>query len=166
MEELISVKAIDSTLRSQAAFCKFLSANDSGETGGHQSGMLISKSAKSMLFTDQELQENHILKKDARVKWQDDFYTDSCFTWYESKNELRITRFGRGFPLLRPEYTGALFVLTKQDGSEYEGFILNTEEDIQQFLDTFGLTPAETNRPIEINRINTEIIERQAFRTF
>ena len=166
MEELISVKAIDSTLRSQAAFCKFLSANDSGETGGHQSGMLISKSAKSMLFTDQELQENHILKKDARVKWQDDFYTDSCFTWYESKNELRITRFGRGFPLLRPEYTGALFVLTKQDGSEYEGFILNTEEDIQQFLDTFGLTPAETNRPIEINRINPEIRERQAMDTF
>ena len=101
MEELLAVKAIESSLRSKGAFCKFLSANDSGETGGHQYGMLISKSAKGMLFTNQELQENHILKKDVRVKWQDDFYTESCFTWYESKNELRITRFGRGFPLLR-----------------------------------------------------------------
>jgi len=166
MEEMIAIKAIDSTLRSQDAFCKFLSANDSGETGGHQSGMLISKTAKNMLFTDQELKDNHILKKDARVKWQDDFLTDSCFTWYESKNELRITRFGRGFPLLRPEYTGALFVLTKQESGEYEGFILNTEEDIQQFLDTFGLTPAETNRPIEINRVDPEIRERQAMDSF
>lgn len=166
MEEMIAIKAIDSTLRSQDAFCKFLSANDSGETGGHQSGMLISKTAKNMLFTDQELKDNHILKKDARVKWQDDFFTDSCFTWYESKNELRITRFGRGFPLLRPEYTGALFVLTKQESGEYEGFILNTEEDIQQFLDTFGLTPAETNRPIEINRVDPEIRERQAMDSF
>lgn len=166
MEDTLCVKAIDSTLCSETAFCKFLSANDSGETGGHQSGMLISKSAKNMLFSDQELEDNHILKKDVRVKWQDDFYTDSCFTWYESKNELRITRFGRGFPLLKPEYTGALFVLTKQDDNEFGGFILNTEDDIQQFLDTFGLTPAETNRPIEINRIAPEIKEKQAMDSF
>ena len=166
MEELLAVKAIESSLRSKGAFCKFLSANDSGETGGHQYGMLISKSAKGMLFTNQELQENHILKKDVRVKWQDDFYTESCFTWYESKNELRITRFGRGFPLLRPEYTGALFILTKQDNYEYEGFVLNTEEEIQQFLDSFGLTPAETNRPLEINKVNPEIREQQAIDSF
>ncbi len=166
MKEMISVKAIDSTLRSKATFCKFLSANDSGETGGHQSGVLISKSAKSMLFTDQELQENSILKKNAKVKWQDDFCTDSCFTWYKSKNELRITKFGRGFPFLRPEYTGALLVLTKQDGSEYEAFILNIEDDILQFLDAFGLTPVETNRLIEINKVDPDIRERQVIDSF
>ena len=166
MGEMISVRAIEAALNSESAFCKFMSANDSGETGGHQSGMLISKSAKDMLFTDKELKENHILKKNVKVKWQDDFFTDSCFTWYESKNELRITRFGRGFPFMQAEYTGALFVLTKKDSDNYEGYILNTEEDIQQFLDTFGLTPAETNRPLEINKVDPEIREKQAMETF
>ena len=166
MREAISIKAIDSTLKSSMAFCKFLSANDSGETGGHQSGILISISARKMLFTEKELSENHILKKDARVKWQDDFYTDSCFTWYESKKELRITRFGRRFPLLRPEYTGALFVLTKNENEEYEGYILNSEDDILAYLDAFGLTPAETNRLIEINRASLVFNEAQAIQSF
>lgn len=62
MDELV-VKAIDDVLGGKDAYCKFLSANDSGETGGHQSGILISKSAKAMLYTENELKENHILKK-------------------------------------------------------------------------------------------------------
>lgn len=160
MEEPVSLKAVEATLCGKAAFCKFLSANDSGETGGHQSGILISKTARAMLFTEKEIKENHIQKKYVRVRWQDDFRTDSCFTWYESKNELRITRFGRGFPLLTPEYTGALFVLVKIADEDYEGYVLNTEEEIQQYLDTFGLTPAETNRPIEINQASPEIKEK------
>ena len=164
--ENLSLRTIDAVLKGQASYCKFLSANDSGETGGHQSGILISKSAKAMLYTDQELQENHILKKTGRIKWQDDFYTDCTFTWYESKNELRITGFGRGFPLLRPEYTGALFVLIKDDEEDYQGYILNTEDDINQVLDTFGLTPAETNRPIELNVISHETLEKQAITDF
>ncbi|MDY5842326.1 MAG: type II restriction endonuclease [Peptoniphilaceae bacterium] len=162
----LSFLAIDAVLHAQEAFCKFLSANDSGETGGHQSGILISKSAWKILFTEDELRNNHILKKDVQVKWQDDFMTDSVFTWYESKNELRLTRFGRGFSLLRPEYTGALFVLAKIQDGEFEGFILNTEEDIQRFLDEFGLTPAETNRPIEINKAVPELAEKTAFDDF
>ncbi|MDD7433540.1 MAG: type II restriction endonuclease [Peptoniphilaceae bacterium] len=162
----LSFLAIDAVLHAQEAFCKFLSANDSGETGGHQSGILISKSAWKILFTEDELRNNHILKKDVQVKWQDDFMTDSVFTWYESKNELRLTRFGRGFSLLRPEYTGALFVLAKIQDGEFEGFVLNTEEDIQRFLDEFGLTPAETNRPIEINKAVPELAEKTAFDDF
>lgn len=162
----LSFLAMDAVLHAQEAFCKFLSANDSGETGGHQSGILISKSAWKILFTEDELRNNHILKKDVQVKWQDDFMTDSVFTWYESKNELRLTRFGRGFSLLRPEYTGALFVLAKIQDGEFEGFVLNTEEDIQRFLDEFGLTPAETNRPIEINKAVPELAEKTAFDDF
>ncbi len=165
MNDLV-VKAIDEVLAGDSAYCKFLSANDSGETGGHQSGILISKTAKDMLYTEKELQENHILKKTGIIKWQDDFSTNCTFTWYESKNELRITGFGRGFSLLRPEYTGALFVMVKEDAENYLGFIFNTDEDIQEFLDAFGLTPAETNRPIELNQANLEAKEIQAIDTF
>jgi len=166
MNKELVIKAIDGVLGGNTAYCKFLSANDSGETGGHQSGILISKTARGMLYTDQEMADNHILKKPGKIKWQDDFTTNCTFTWYESKNELRITGFGRGFPLLRPEYTGALFVMIKRSDEEYEGYIFNTDEDIQEFLDSFGLTPAETNRPIELNRVNPEIREKQAIDSF
>lgn len=165
MNELV-VKATDAVLGGMSAYCKFLSANDSGETGGHQSGILISKTAKDMLYTEKELQENHILKKTGQIQWQDDFSTSCTFTWYESKNELRITGFGRGFGLLRPEYTGALFVMVKESDEDYLGFIFNTDEDIQDFLDSFGLTPAETNRPIELNRVKAEVREKQAMDSF
>lgn len=160
------VKAIDAVLKGKDSFCKFLSANDSGETGGHQSGILISLSAKSMLFTDQQMRENHILKKNGTIRWQDDYSTSCTFTWYESKKELRITNFGRGRSPLRPEFTGALFVMVKDSEEDYQGFILNTDEDIQEFLDSFGLTPAETNRPIELSRVNPEVREKNAIDAF
>ena len=165
MDELVT-KAVESVLSGKKAYCKFLSANDSGETGGHQSGVLISKTGMDMLYTEQELKDNHILKKSGKIKWQDDFSTNCTFTWYESKNELRITGFGRGFELLRPEYTGALFALIKESDENYLGYLFNTDEDIQEFLDAFGLTPAETNRPIELDRINSELVEKQAIETF
>lgn len=166
MTDELTVNAIESVLSGRSSYCKFLSANDSGETGGHQSGVLISKSAKDMLYTEQELSENHILKKTGKIKWQSDYTTDCTFTWYESKNELRITGFGRGFDLLRPEYTGALFILIKDTEEDYQGYLLNTDESIQDFLEAFGLTPAETNRPIELESINPEIRERQAIDAF
>lgn len=94
-EELVS-KAIESVTNGQSSYCKFLSSNDSGETGGHQSGILISISARDMLFTPEEMQNNHILKKTGRILWQNDYTTSCTFTWYTSKKELRITGFGRG----------------------------------------------------------------------
>ena len=159
-------KAVESVLKGENAYCKFLSANDSGETGGHQVGVLISKSAKNMLFTDEEIKNNHIIKRNVSIKWQADFTTTSCFTWYESKNELRITKLGRGFALKGPEYTGALFVLIKQSFDEYEAFLLNTEDDIELFLDTFGLTPAETNRPLQIEKAIKEASEESEIEAF
>ena len=161
MNSELTAKAIEAVFRGKESYCKFLSANDSGETGGHQSGILISKTAKRMLWTEQEMKENHILKRYGKIKWQADYITDCTYTWYESKNELRITGFGRGKSPLRTEYTGALFVLVKDTDEDYQGFILNTDDDIEQFLDTFGLTPAETNRPIDLNLVNPEIREKK-----
>ena len=162
----LATKAIGAVLSGGSSYCKFLSANDSGETGGHQSGILISKTAKNMFWTDREMKENHILKKYGHIRWQDDYETDCTYTWYESKNELRITGFGRGKSPLTAEYTGALFVLIKDSEVDYRGYLLNTDDDIEQFLDTFGITPAETNRPIEINRVNPEIREKNAIAAY
>lgn len=165
LKDLVS-KSISAVLSGHDSYCKFLSANDSGETGGHQCGILISTTAKRMLFSDQEIAENHILKKFGSITWQDDFTTKCTFTWYESKKELRITGFGRGFPFFSPEYTGALFVLVRETRDDYLGYMLNTDEDIQDFMDAFGLTPEETNRPIETETRSEETKENLAVSLF
>ena len=59
-------QAIKSVLNSENGFCKFLSANDTGATGGHQSGILISKSAVGMMFSRQELEQDIIPKRTAK----------------------------------------------------------------------------------------------------
>ena len=158
-------QAIQSVLSSKQAFCKFLTANDSGATGAHQSGILISKSAGEMMFRE-KLEDQNILKRTVEITWQNDFLTQSCFTYYNSKKELRITKFGRGFPLLNPDRTGALFVFTKQSDDQYCGFFLETDDDIEQFLDAFGLSPTETNRLIDTGRIRAETYEELAIQEF
>ena len=161
-------QAIQSALDSEMAFCKFLSANDTGATGGHQSGILISKTAVIMLFSPHQLMQDAIPKRNVKIRWQNDFVTDSCFTYYESKKELRITRFGRGFPFLKPEQTGTLFVFTKQSEDCYSCYLLETEEEIEDFLNAFAISPAQTNRLIDIGKhgMITEKGENDAFNEF
>lgn len=159
-------QAMQSVLNSEKGFCKFLSANDTGATGGHQFGILISKSAMEMMFSNLELQQEGIPKRTVKIMWQDDFITESIFTYYESKNELRITRFGRGFPFLKPEQTGALFVFSKQTNVDYKGYFLETEDEIEEFLNTFGISPTETNSIIDLGKIPSEVQEKMAIQEF
>lgn len=159
-------QAMQSVLNSEKGFCKFLSANDTGATGGHQFGILISKSAMEMMFSNQELQQEGIPKKTVKIMWQDDFITESSFTYYESKNELRITRFGREFPFLKPEQTGALFVFSKQTNVDYKGYFLETEDEIEEFLNAFGISPTETNSIIDLGKIPSEVQEKIAIQEF
>lgn len=165
MTEGFANQAIQAVLNSQQAYCKFLSANDSGATGGHQSGILVSKSAKDMMFS-QELENENILKRTVDIQWQNDIWTESSFTYYSSKNELRITKFGRSFPFLNPEQTGALFVLTRQTADQYSAFFLETEDDIEQFLSAFGIGPTETNHMIDTSAVLPERQERIAIQKF
>ena len=157
--------AVRAALEGLMSYCKFLSANDSGETGGHQSGILISKSALAMIFDSSVLSE-HISKREVNITWQDDICTRSVFTWYASKNELRVTRLGRNFPYLRPEMTGSLFVFVKNGDEDYCGYILDDEDGINTFLDAFGMTPADTNRLIDTGNVNPLLHEDIAIKRF
>lgn len=167
MSEGSTIQAIQAVLNSQKAYCKFLSANDTGLTGGHQAGIYISKPSSSILFNEPvTTKENK--EKWVKVKWQDDFETNTRFIYYGqgTRDEYRITKFGRGFPFLRPEYTGALFVFTKYDDKNYKAYILNSEEDIDQFLDAFGLSPTETNKLIAVGQIQGRTREQFAIQKF
>lgn len=157
-------KAIQSVKTSMKSFCKFLSANDSGETGGHQVGILVSKKAYSMMFTG-EIPLDGILKREVKISWPDGSVTTSRFTYYTSKKELRITSFGRGFAFLRPEQTGSLFVFTMQDSEDYTGFFLDTEDDIDNFLEVMGISTTETNDLIHYMPEN-QVTEDERLRNF
>lgn len=162
-----SMLAIQAALKGQTVFCKFLAANDTGSTGAHQAGIYISKPSIPILFDEPGVKGAN-KEKWVKVKWHDDFETDTRFIYYGqgTRNEYRITNFGRGFPFLRPEYTGALFVFVKCDDEYYQGFVLNTEEDINQFLDAFGISPTETNRLIETSLVRPEEHEKVAIEGF
>jgi len=165
--ESLAESAIRATTSGELAYCKFLSANDTGDTGAHQAGIYIAKNALGILFeTAGVIGENK--DKLVKIKWQNDIETDSRFIYYGqgTRNEYRITRFGRGFPFLRTEHTGDLFVLIKQDNQDYQGFVLSTEEDINTFLEYFGMGPAETGRIIESGPVSVEAQLDRAIQEF
>ena len=119
-----------------------------------------------MMFRKQEFERSGIPKRTVKIRWQDEFETESCFTYYESKNELRITRFGRGFSFLKSDRTGALFVFTQQTDVDYSGYFLDTDEEIEEFLDTFGISPTETNSLIDIGKVSSQTQEKLAIQEF
>lgn len=147
--ESLVQQAVNSAKAGKKTFCKFLSANDTGATKSHQCGILIPNDASALLLREAG-QKGTNLTKNIKIHWQDGSNTDSTFKYYgvSTRNEYRITRFGRGFEFLRPVYTGALFVLNQLDDDEYQAWVLNKEDDIDAFLDTFGLSPEATNKVI------------------
>lgn len=161
------LKAIEAVNRGQLSYCKFLSANDTGDTGAHQTGIYIAKQALQILFDEPGVKgENK--DKYVKITWQDDFTTNSRFIYYGrgSRNEYRITRFDRGFPYLRAEHTGDLFVLVKFTVEDYAAFVLDTDDDINSFLDAFGLSPTDTGTIIQKEDIFLDTREEIALTSF
>lgn len=152
-----AIKAIEAVNKGQLAFCKFFSANDTGDTGGHQAGIYVAKNAIKILF-DEPGVKNENKDKFVKIKWQDDFMTDSRFIYYGTgtRNEYRITRFDKGFPFLKSEHTGDLFVLVKLSSEDYSAYVLETEDEINDFLDAFGMSPADTGALIQKEDIPLE----------
>lgn len=165
--ENYAAPAIQAALHGIRVFCKFLSANDTGVTGAHQSGIYISKPAVPILF-DTLGEKGQNKDKWVKIKWQNDFQTDARFIYYGqgTRNEYRITHFGKDFPFLKSEYTGALFVLVQDTEEDYQGFVLNTEDEINEFLDAFGISATETNRLVETSSIVPEVHEKMEMDKF
>lgn len=153
MSEILNL-AIGKVQQSKAALCKFITANDTGSTGGHQYGYHISKEAWS-LFLDKEGTKGANIDIPIRIHWQNDFETDSRFKYYgeKTRNEYRITCFGRGFPFLREECEGDLLIIARYDKDYYEAFVLESDEDIDDFFSYFNLSYDKTNQIIDVNQI-------------
>lgn len=148
----ISNAAIQSVRQSRTAWCRFITGNDTGTTGSHQAGFYIPKCASALLF-DEPGRKGENKEKTVQIKWQDDFTTESCMKYYgqRTRNEYRITRFGRNFPFLQDENVGDLLIIAKFTEEDYAGYVLSSDEDIDEFFAYFNLAPDETNQLIDID---------------
>ncbi len=83
----------------------------------------------------------------ATIKWQDDFETSSRFIYYGvgTRDEYRLTRFGRGFPYLTDDNVGDLLVLVKKSNDFFEGYVLSSDDDIEDFFAALNISSTETN---------------------
>ena len=150
MSEILS-SAIQSVQQSKAAWCRFITGNDTGKTGSHQYGFYIPKGASKLIF-DQPGKKGKNKDKYVTIKWQDDFTTDSRIIYYGSgtRNEYRVTRFGQGFPFLQDDNVGDLLIFAVLSEDYYAAYVLSSDEDIDEFFATFNLVPGETNQVIDV----------------
>ena len=153
MSEILN-SAVRSIRQSKAAWCRFITGNDTGTTGSHQAGFYVPKCASELLF-DELGRKGENKEKTVQIKWQDDFTTESCMKYYGqgTRNEYRITRFGRDFPFLQDDNVGDLLIIAKFTEEDYVGYVLSSDEDIDEFFATFNLPPDETNQLIDVSGI-------------
>jgi hypothetical protein len=147
--ESILQNAVLSAQKAEVAFSKFITANDTGTTGGHQSGYHIHKNAWSLFFDSPGEKGT---KRDVwiTIKWQNEFETTSRFIYYGvgTRNEYRLTRFGRGFPFLSDDNVGDLLIICKTAQTYYEAFVLQKDEEIDDFFASLNLSVNDTNKII------------------
>ncbi len=142
----ILYKAIDAVQQSELSYSKFITANDTGSTGGHQAGFHIHKNSWSLFF-DKPGNKGENKDKFITIKWQGDFETASRIIYYGvgTRNEYRLTRFGRNFPFLSDDNTGSLLVICKQSIYYYEAFVLNKDDEIDEFFASLNISISDVN---------------------
>lgn len=148
--------AIRTVEENELSFFRYITANDTGATGGHQYGFYVGKDAASLLF-DQLGKRGANMERFIEIEWQNNFITESRFIYYGvgTRNEYRITRFGKDFPFLQDEYIGSILVISKCSKDFYKAFVLCTDEEIETFLDYFNLSSTDANK-----LINSKIVSK------
>lgn len=144
------LKAIESVQSSNCAFCHYITPNDTGKTGSHQAGFVVSKEAARILFGN-NLEKGSKQDKYYVVTWQGDIKTNSRLIYYgqKTRNECRITRFGRGFEWLQDEHVGDLLVMAQRSTEDMDAWVLSSDDDIDGFFDFYSLSPNDTNKLIQ-----------------
>lgn len=143
--------AIQLVNESEFAYCHYITPNDVGETGSHQYGFTFAKPCYKMFFDEPGVKG---LNKDEfiEIDWQKGlFKTQSRAIYYGvgTRNEYRITRFGRGFEFLRDDYIGSLQIMTRNREGNYCAYILSNQDNIEDFMDAFSLDLFKGNQVIE-----------------
>lgn len=167
----IGERAIADAVRVGNAVLKFISANDVGQTGGHQYGYYLPKPVWQM-FTKNPPKKGQNSESDVEVQWQDGRVTHSCVKWYgAAKSEYRLTRFGKDFPFRTYDNVGDLLVLVPVDLTHFIAYVLDLEDDILDLQAALGVEigaswAAYRNGKPEVPPENEEECMERRFRRF
>ncbi len=141
-----NIQAVITSCKKNPFLYKFISANDAGSTGSHQSGFYLSNSSWPIFFDSPGVKgQNKDLP--VTIQWEsDDLETKSRCIWYGegTRREYRLTRFGRGFPYLKDAHIGSLVILIKTGKDEFSGWVLDSDYDIETFLAEFDISHMDT----------------------
>lgn len=149
MSDLVDIAA-NTVKKSLNAYCKYISSNDAGKTGGHQSGYYIPKEVGSV-WLNMYWGKDVNAERNITIKWQNDFETSSKIKYYgcSTRNEFRITCFGRGFPFLQDDNVGDILIICQMDTDAFHAFVLHSDNDIDDFMAYFNLSSDDTNHFID-----------------
>jgi hypothetical protein len=126
--------AIQAVNNGQLAFCKFLSPNDTGDTGGHQAGIYIAKNAWSILFDTPGVKGNN-KERAVSIKWQNKSTVEN---FIEVANKLLNSRKSRAGKSLE-HHLSEIFRINQvnfdsqciSEGKKRPDFIFPSEEAYQ-----------------------------------
>ena len=139
-------EAVSIVNSSVSAYCHYITPNDVGATGGHQCGFTFGKPFYSLFFDEPGVKGAN---KDVTISinWQNQFCTESRVIYYGvgTRNEYRITRFGRGFEFLHDDYIGSLMIMTKSPDNEYKAYVLSDQTNIEDFCASYYCTATWTS---------------------
>lgn len=144
----MDISQIIEFIGSEETFIKIVSANDAGETGGHQAGVYIPKGSISFFDFKGIKGENN--EKFIYINWlNDNDERKSRIIYYgKAKNEYRITRLGRKLT------TGSLIIFTKKDINKFNALVVD-KILIEDFLTSIGVNQTDIGKGIIISKIST-----------
>lgn len=121
---------------------KFISKNDVGATGGHQSGFYLPKNIWRLYSPNGPVKGKNF-DHPVHIIWQNGKVTDSIVKWYGnlSRSEFRLTHFGRGFDFLSEEGVGNLLIIIPKTIGDFSAFVLDSEDDIDAVTTSLGIQP-------------------------
>jgi hypothetical protein len=145
----LKLAAIEAAQNSVCAYTKFIAPNDTCATGANQSGYYLHKDAWKLFF-DTPFEKGENKDKFVDILWQEERTSHSRAIYYGAvKNEYRLTRFWRGFPYRSEDNVGNLLILCRAPDGRYRAFVLETDEDIDDFFSAFNISPAKVNGIID-----------------
>ncbi|MDY5192191.1 MAG: type II restriction endonuclease [Bacteroidaceae bacterium] len=149
MCEEVLQDAITMVRESTCAYCHYITPNDVGATGGHQYGFHVAKSCYHLFF-DKGGVKGENLEKTVEITWQKSFVTQSMAKYYGvgTRNEYRLTRYGRDFEFLKDDYIGSLLIMTRNEDGAYNAYVLSNQSNIEDFIATFQLDITKGNQLI------------------
>lgn len=160
MPSPLAEKAIIEAQQYGKAILKYISANDAGLTGSHQAGFYLPKSAWK-LYSPHAPIKGRKDKSNVRITWQADQTTDSVVTWYgeKTRDEYRLTCFGKGFPYLDDDTVGDLLVLIPQDLNNFLAYIIDLPDDIDDIQVALGVEVIGTWAVFDVEQKEPELSE-------